>query len=602
MKNIVKILKNIVFFIKLSFKETPLQYLSAVLEIIWNVSTPFINLVFPKWIIDELTNGRQWSKVLLYIALWGGVNALIVLIKTVQELLITPHQERNELKENMYYGKMDSHMDYGRLENGSVMDEKNRIRDNLYISYFAHIPLAKLITAILKAMGYSYIIITLNPIILGILVLSTAATTVMASKKQKHSYVYQQKISPYKRRFEYIFKALVDISYAKEVRINNAAKWLSNKFESEKDGYIKEYSHNQKKNLIIDTRGDILTFVQTIILQTYCAFLVIDGAISVGSFSMYLSTFLLISGAFSDTISQIVNLKYVSKYIESFKKDKMASTPSHHLKGQLNIPLSNKHELEFKNVSFKYPGGNDYVLKNISLRIDNGSKLSVVGYNGAGKSTLIKLICRLYEPTEGVILYNGIDISTLRYKDYIKLISVVFQDYNIYYFSVRDNVSLVSDNPDEEAIVSALKLSGLERKMRTLPKGLDTQIGKEFDHEGIEFSGGEGQKLACARAYFKDSPIVILDEPTASLDPISERQLYERFDSIVKGKTSIYISHRLARSKYCDNIIVLEDGQIIESGTHKQLVSKKGIYAEMYTKQSEHYMEDTDECEQKNIV
>ena len=363
----------------------------------------------------------------------------------------------------------------------------------------------------------------------------------------------------------------------------------------ETDDYLKKYSDNQKMNFFIDMSDDILMFIQTIILQTYCAFLVIDGAISVGSFTVYISTFLLISGAFTDMISQIVNLKYVSEYIESYKAYETASYPSHLANGLLDIAPNGKHELEFKNVSFKYPGSNNFVLKNISLKIENSSKLSVVGYNGAGKSTLIKLICRLYEPTEGVILYNGIDISSLKYHDYAKLISVVFQDYNIYYLSVRDNVSLVSDDADEDDIVGALNLSGLERKIRSLPKGLDTQIGREFDYEGVEFSGGEGQKLACARAYLKDSPIVILDEPTASLDSISEKRLYERFDSIVNGKTSIYISHRLASSKYCDNIIVLADGQIVEHGTHKQLVEQKGIYADMYAKQSEHYRKDADE-------
>ncbi len=589
----LKIWKNIYFFMKLSFREAPLQYLSALLEMIWNVSQPFINLLFPKWIIDELTGGRRWMKVLGYIALWGGVNAGILLLKAVQQILTAPQQTRNEERENLHYGRMDSNMDYGRLEDGAVMDEQNRVRDNLYISYFAHVPLEKLITAVLKVIGYSYIIITLNPIILMVLVLMTIATTVIASRKQKLKYTYKAEVSPYKRRFEYLFRALIDISYAKEVRINNAARWLGQKFESEKEGYLKKYSHNQKKNFIIDTGADILVLIQTILLQGYCAFRVLDGTISLGSFSVYLSTFLLISGAFIDMMNEIVNLKYISNYIESYQAYEKAAVPSHLAKECCDLRPGGRHELEFRNVSFKYPGSDRYVLKNISMKIESGSRLSVVGYNGAGKSTLIKLLCRLYEPTEGLILYNGIDISTIKYDEYAKLISVVFQDYNIYFMSIRENVSLVSKDADDEQIMRALELSGLREKIASLPKGLDTQIGKQFDRHAIELSGGEGQKLACARAYLKDSPIVILDEPTASLDPISESKLYERFDSIMKGKTAIYISHRLASSRYCDNIVVLADGRIVESGTHRQLVEEKGVYADMYAKQSEHYREDT---------
>ena len=202
----------------------------------------------------------------------------------------------------------------------------------------------------------------------------------------------------------------------------------------------------------------------------------------------------------------------------------------------------------------------------------------------------VKLLCRLYEPTEGCILYNGVDISVLKYDQYVSLLSVVFQDYNIYSMSVSENVCLAG-NYDDEDILHALEQSGLSGKIKKLPCGLDTQVGREFDENGIEFSGGEGQKLACARAYLKNAPIVILDEPTASLDPISESQLYERFNNIICNKTAIYISHRLASAKFCDNIVVFKEGQIVESGTHSDLMAIGGVYNEMFSKQAEYYVE-----------
>ena len=208
----------------------------------------------------------------------------------------------------------------------------------------------------------------------------------------------------------------------------------------------------------------------------------------------------------------------------------------------------------------------------------------------------VKLLCRLYEPTEGCILYNGVDISVLKYDQYVSLLSVVFQDYNIYSMSVSENVCLAG-NYDDEDILHALEQSGLSGKIKKLPCGLDTQVGREFDENGIEFSGGEGQKLACARAYYKDAPITILDEPTASLDPFAESQLYERFNNIIKNKTAIFISHRLASVKFCDKVVVFVNGEIVEYGTHLSLLSKKGVYAEMFEKQAESYLEESEETE-----
>ena len=230
------------------------------------------------------------------------------------------------------------------------------------------------------------------------------------------------------------------------------------------------------------------------------------------------------------------------------------------------------------------------MLSNVSLTIRDKEKLSIVGSNGAGKTTLIKLLCCLYEPTEGVILYNGIDISTIPYEDYIRKLSVVFQDFQLFAFTMEENIVLNRER-DEEQLLEAVRKSGLEEKLKSLPKGAATPVGKDFDEEGIEFSGGEGQKLVTARAYYKNAPVVVLDEPTAALDPISENQMYCRFHEIMKDKTAIFISHRLASTRFCDRIAVFSEGKIVECGTHEQLMDRQGLYCEMFQKQAAYYKE-----------
>ena len=258
------------------------------------------------------------------------------------------------------------------------------------------------------------------------------------------------------------------------------------------------------------------------------------------------------------------------------------------MEGKENIEKEKELCFEFIHVSFRYPESDVYTLRDINLKIDSGERLSVVGANGAGKSTLIKLLLRLYKPTEGKILLNKRDINLYKYEEYIELFSVVFQDYKLLAYSVRENICLSKEYCGQE-FKRVLEESGLAEKIDRLPFGEETPLFKVYDERGIELSGGEGQKLGIARALYKDSPIVILDEPTSALDPMAEYEIYQRFGSLVKGKTSIYISHRLASVRFADNIIVLDKGCIVEEGKHDELVKANGLYSEMYHMQAEYY-------------
>jgi len=250
---------------------------------------------------------------------------------------------------------------------------------------------------------------------------------------------------------------------------------------------------------------------------------------------------------------------------------------------------ANNYEIEFKNVSFKYPGSEKYALKNLSMKLNIGQRLAVVGMNGSGKTTMIKLLCRLYDPTEGEITLNGINIMEYDYDQYLAIFGVVFQDFELLPFTLGQNVA-ASVEFDETSVLKNLELAGFNNKLEKMPNGLNTYLYKNFEEEGIEVSGGEAQKIALARAMYKNAPFIILDEPTAALDPIAEYEIYSTFNEIVGDKTAVYISHRLSSCKFCDDIVVFHEGELVQRGNHDTLVeSQKGKYRELWDAQAQYY-------------
>jgi len=267
------------------------------------------------------------------------------------------------------------------------------------------------------------------------------------------------------------------------------------------------------------------------------------------------------------------------------------------------VPSYNSYEFEFKNVSFKYPRAEKFALKNLNIKLNAGERLAVVGLNGAGKSTFIKLLLRLYEPTEGQILLNGVDISTYDLESYFNVFAPVFQDINLFALTFAENVSMESHDQTNLSLVEEYtKNSGLEEKLNNLPNGLNTQMLKIIYDDGIDMSGGEKQKLALARALYKNSPVVVLDEPTSALDAIAESKLYQEFDKLIGGKTAVYISHRLSSTQFCNNVAMFMEGKMIEYGTHDSLMAQGGEYAKMFKIQSQYYIDEMEKSESDGQV
>ena len=355
---------------------------------------------------------------------------------------------------------------------------------------------------------------------------------------------------------------------------------------AEKDFYIREAHRIQTKTAIISKTLDIL---QTIVVMIYIAGKIYTKSIMVGDFMLYVATITRFVTGVSSLVNHIGGLVYNNQFLKLLFD--YYDLPDDRYLGTLPIEKrsDNEYEIEFKNVSFKYPKTNFWALKNVSFKFKIGERLAIVGMNGSGKTTLIKLLSRLYEPTEGVITLNGIDIKKYDYDEYQSIFSVVFQDFHIFAFSISDNVSC-SLNGDKEKVVECLEQAGFGEKLKELPNGIETIITKLYDNDGIEISMGEKQKLAIARALYKDAPFVVLDEPTASLDPISEQEVYNKFNEMVKDKTAIYISHRLSSCRFCDKIAVLHEGKLVQVGNHDELVKDENSkYFELWNAQAQYY-------------
>ena len=280
--------------------------------------------------------------------------------------------------------------------------------------------------------------------------------------------------------------------------------------------------------------------------------------------------------------STLANIGYLRKVYEYPTERHMGTLP-------VEKRNDNQYDIEFKHVSFKYPGTDTYALKDVSLKLKIGEHLAFVGHNGSGKSTFIKLLCRLYDPTEGEITLNGIDIRKYDIHEYMSLFGVVFQDFSLFSVPLSQNVT-TSVEFDRKKLLDVLDKAGIGERVQQLPHKEDTVLYKDFDEDGVEISGGEAQKLAIARALYRDAPFVVLDEPTAALDPISEFEIYRRFNSFTDGKTAIYISHRLSSCRFCDKIIVFQEGQIVQQGSHETLLAQGGAYSALWHAQAKYYV------------
>lgn len=397
-------------------------------------------------------------------------------------------------------------------------------------------------------------------------------------------------LAPTWRKIDYMTRTTQDFDYAKDIRLFNMPGWLSGKQHEvlmEKQGKM---LHSRNLWIANSAFAHTMSMLSTATVYGVLIFNVIDKNMSIGNFMLYLG----LSSTFTSTLTQFLNslgdYKKRSLQVDDFRSFMDLKTEDD--EDTLPVPKANRYTFEFKNVSYKYEGAKEYALKNLNLTLEAGKKLAVVGLNGAGKTTFIKLLLRLYDVTEGEILCNGTDIRHFKREEYYQLFAPVFQNVELFAFPMAENVSMKRPADTDRALSEdCLQKAGLHDKVQSLPEGIDTQLLKVIYDDGIDLSGGEKQKLALARALYKNAPIIVLDEPTAALDALAEYRLYKSFDEIIGDKTAVYISHRLSSTRFCDSIAMFKAGEMVEYGTHEELLARNGAYAEMFEIQAQYYKE-----------
>lgn len=392
------------------------------------------------------------------------------------------------------------------------------------------------------------------------------------------------------RKFIYIAKQVImNMPFGKDIRIFNMNDMLTNMAKENRSTslkYFENYIPFSKKQAFLNI---ITNGITTIFAYLFVILKLFANAISIGAITKYIGAISELNGAMIKFITYNDEIRITCNYLKNFTE--FMELENKHQTGTIPIEKRNDnvYEIEFHDVSFSYPGREEKVLNHVSCKLTLKNKMAVVGRNGAGKTTFIKLLCRLYEPTDGYISLNGVDIRKYNYLEYLSLFGVVFQDFNLFAFSLDQNVA-ASITPEEEIVWKCLELAGIKDRVEEMPEKLKTPLYK-YDDGGVEVSGGEAQKLAIARALYKDASFVILDEPTAALDPISEYEIYSRFNELVMDKTSIYISHRMSSCRFCDDIIVFDEGSIIQRGSHDELLEDEdNLYAHLWNAQAKYYV------------
>lgn len=405
---------------------------------------------------------------------------------------------------------------------------------------------------------------------------------------------FWDKISPIFRKTNYMERCTQDFDYAKDIRLFSMKDWLLKKQREIMDEHEKKT--NISRNLwlrhtcIYSTTNIIASGVMYYILITQ----VLHSDIGIGDFTLYIGLCGAFSAALSDFYWYLTDMQNASRQTDDFR-----TAMDFDMEERGEFPdiktLAAPYTFEFKNVSYRYEGAEDYAVKNLNLTFPAGQKLAIVGLNGAGKTTFIKLLLRLYDVTEGEILINGVNVKKFRKVDYYRLFSPVFQNVELFAFPMSENVSMKSpEKTDRLRAKESLVKAGLGEKLTSLKNGSETELLKVLHEDGVDLSGGERQKLALARALYKDAPVIVLDEPTAALDALAEYELYQNFDSIISGKSAIYISHRLSSTRFCDAIAMFVAGRLVEYGTHDELLNRGGEYAKMFEVQAQYY-ESSDE-------
>lgn len=595
------VISNICYALCNIWKWDKAFYLFFIPSIPLAVLLPLAATYFPKVLIDSVESQQSIQVVITIIGVYFGA---LLIVKLFNDLCKSKlHMRQYNLSCLYQHAISEKHMrtDYANTDNPEAITKYQHAMSDACSGQcapeFIWQSLLGLFISLLGIFTYGTVIATVSPWILLLLFLS-AFITYLVSRWQRN-YIEKSKDHwvTIDRKIGYLQGFSERFDHAKDIRIYGMFDWLSDMltgFQKERFGWTKKVSARTLGGTCINA---LLMLIQNGVAYALLIVMVFNNEIGAGDFVFYFGAITGFSAWLNGIGNMVNDITHKSIKIGYYREYFEIEEKYNHEKG---CPLPTEQELpvdiELNNVSFKYASadGEMYALKNVNLKIDKGEKLAIVGANGAGKTTLVKLMCGFYYPSEGEIKLNGHAIADYNIEDYYSLFSAVFQDIYLLPVTIAEFVSSSEKEIDRDKVMNVIRQAGLADKINSLPNGIDSRLMKGVFDDSIEMSGGEKQKLMLARALYKDAPVIVLDEPTAALDPIAENELYLKYNELTANKTSVYISHRLASTRFCDRIVYLENGEIVECGSHDELMKLGGKYAHMFELQSHYYKEDVE--------
>lgn len=588
-------MKKLTDFLKMAWAVSPDYIILLMVQSITSAAKLWLNVILPKFLIDELLDTKNISDILCFAGLIILNNVGMAWLEKLYNRQIEVKKEymRRTMTERMAEKIMN--LEYSYLEDPYYLDLKERavfaIGNQNAIAQIVTV-VSQVFSGAVTLIGLFSIIATLGPVMIVVLILGIAAVLLIYKNMSETLVSVMDSIIPINRKFGYYLSLENEKQYQKDIRLYHMqemiTKQLSKFTEETCDRFDKMYKKQGQAFGGINVVNDAIAAFCYIYVGLRTLSDRFGSRISIGSLTMYVSAAVNFSASvvtFGTAVVEMFQvLSFLDPYLEfmSLKEETVEEG-----KEKLNAPIET---VEFSHVTFTYPKAEKPVLKNVTFSIHKGEKISIVGLNGAGKSTLVKLICRMYRADSGEIKINGKNIYEYDYQSYMNAISAVFQDYRLFNFTIAENISCSEQNVNQEKIDRLIEEVGLREKIDSLKDGVYSRFGKEYEENGIEMSGGEGQKVAIARALYKDASMVILDEPASALDPIAEAEIYEKFNCLVDDKTAIYISHRMSSSVFCDKILIIDGGTVADFDTHENLMKKTdSLYYKLFHSQAENY-------------